>query len=287
MKALTLTALLLAVSLAVFVPVAKGDVGATWDRQAAWGNDAATQTPGGPLNPSPDFAGNPTYGYVWATGSGLNDFNPANRWYAQIGTPMVWDPTWAGGTKKLWAQADDIAPNIRWDLMSQVTSGWTRKNAPVVQWRNPTGSLIGVKVTGRIRVEWFGDDYVVGGNPNVDIAIARITQTGVVHDLATWTINRRNAGWIGGASTGKFINIDDLDITPVYAAVNPSDMIVWSFRTRDFNQGPDTAVRMLDDIVITEVEMSEVPEPLTVGLLACGGLGMLVRRRKRHRSAGK
>jgi len=287
MKTLKLTALLLAASLICAVPVAKAEV--VWDRQADWAADPATTTVNGPGNFTPDFAKNPTYKNVWTTGSGLNDPTASNRWYAQIGTPMVWDPSWAGGTKKLFAQELDTAPNIRWDLMSQVTSGATRMNAPVVQWHNPTDAVIGIKVTGSIDLQWFGWDYVIGGNPTVDVVVSLIGPShGDIQDLATWSVNRRDAEYIPGSSSGRHILLDDLDITPAYAAVGPDDMLVWSLRTRqpDYNQGPDTIVRMLDDITITQVDMSEVPEPLTVGLLLCGGMGMLARRRRRRRMHG-
>jgi len=282
MKLLKLTAMLLAVSLIVSVPMAKGAAFVIWDREADWTSNPDTQSPGGPTNPSPDSGNNPTYNHVWAAGEGL-DGPMADRWYVQPGTPMVWDPEWAGDDEKLvWAQEDDVLPIIRWDMMVQVTSGWTRKNAPVVQWQNPMGATIAVTVTGSFALQWFG---TYGAEPTVDVVVARIgSAPDDVEDLATWTVSRGDATPIEGSETGMSMLLQGLS-TPAFV-VEPDDMIVWSLRTRDFNQGPDTIVRAFDNVVITQVDMGEVvPEPMTVGLLLCGALGLLAKRRRNRRRA--
>lgn len=282
MKALKLTALCLVVSLMMAVPVAKGD--AVWNRQTDWAADPAAESIGGPLNPSPDSAGNPAYKHVWATGTGLDDPTVVNRWYAQPGTPMVWDPSWAGGPRKLWAVANDVAANIRSDLMTQVTTGWTGTYAPMVRWENPTGARMGIKATGTLRLEWYGS-YT--SDPTVDVVIARVgSMPGDIQELKSWSVNYSQAEVIQGSTSGMFFNISDLDITPAYAIVKADDTIVWSLRSRQTAMDFSTSVRLVDtSLILTEVPESEVPEPLTVGLLLCGGVGMLFHRRRSRRSA--
>jgi len=171
MKALKLTALVLAVSLLVSMSTAKG--AAVWNRQIDWG----APTPGpavAPSNPSPDGLGSLTYGHVWSEGTGLDDPDVASRWYAQPGTAMEWDPSWivASGGKKLWAVTDNQAANIRWDLMTQVTSGHTATFAPMVQWHNPSNETMNIEAGGMMRLEWYGDH--ADTDPTVDVVVARV-----------------------------------------------------------------------------------------------------------------
>jgi len=220
----------------------------TWDREADWNF-------GGGPNPALDGSGNPAYRYVWSTGRGLNNPVAADRWYAKNGALMVWDPNWAGGPKSVWAAGNDTPPNIRWDLMTCMTTGdATSTNRPMVQWQSPPGSDWAVTVTGDLSIQWFG---TYTSDPLVDVVIARIGQgAGVIEELATWSVRRSDATPLPSPSTGWSLDISGIATDTIF--VSPTDRIVWSLRSRVANLGGGTSVRMIDNLVVSGSPIQEI-----------------------------
>ena len=139
--------------------------------------------------------------------------------------------------------------------------GFTRGDETEIDfWKNNTTSWTLVRTTGVVD-SWSGDTGQGGTNPGVGGKITLDTISGSV-DLSI-IIDAQGAQWttewlVNGSSKRTF----------TYTTGNPTDLTHVGFGRES------GALGMIDDFSLTVV-----PEPVTIGLLAIGGLGLLRRRR--------
>ena len=249
------------------------DVGFTWNRWADWKPGTTNGSSVG--NPCKDSAGNPVWSYEYykdvPDGSDLNSTHP---WYKLDSSGlMVWDGhTGASGS---WGYQYDNAPFI---FPGPAGLGHVPNNqsyggdhfaiVPLVRWDNPSTIPIRVSLTPgsgfQGRIHW----WPAGTTADLVIARTDASDSGSVHLLYSQTIVKTLA-----QGQNEYFALAALDIENL--ALDPGDDILFSVRARAATTGYTWYSVMLDD----DVNITVVPEPATLSLLALGGLAMMRRRR--------
>jgi hypothetical protein len=247
--------------------------GFVWDRTADWVPGTIEGSTAG--NPCVDAAGNPVWHYQSfrnvPDGAGLGSPNP---WYkTQTIVPLVWD----------WDSYGD-----RWSISAGnpwpcVADGWMNHHAcdyenllysdvPLVTWANPAADPIRVSIKSKpgqspaeFFVGWRGFQPPI---TDVDVAV-------VHHDVSTSTYNLLYGVTVPKPTDNHSVEtvvLDPLEIDDLL--IEPGDEILITARAADDPYGPGF-ITFADG-----VEITVVPEPMTLGLLALGGLVVIRRRRK-------
>jgi len=273
-----------AVLLAVASPMAYAggySPGFVWDVDADWvdrpvGDHGTTNG-----NPSADAMNNPVWGFQYFTnvpvGSGLGATSP---WYERLTTSaMTWDSDHrsAGGR---WASVDDGTPDIIAGWMNHLLNDseyGDYNSVPLLRWTNPCPDPIKVSLKSKegpldFAVGWRGNGEAGGAtSADVDIAV-------VLYDASEATFHQL---YTSSVSKPTDNNLDEnLTLSPLWIEeqdLDPGDQILITARgaSQTFPAAGAQYITFYDGMEITVV-----PEPVTLSLLALGGLAMLRRRRR-------
>ena len=274
-----------AVLLAVVSPMAHATgyvPGFVWDVEADWvvrppGDHGTTNG-----NPSVDALGNPAWGFDYCTnvpaGSSLGSANP---WYkVQTISVMKWDSDfWSSGGR--WASIDDGTPNIIGGWMNHLlnnTEYGSYSSVPLLRWTNPCPDPIKVSLKSKegpldFAMMW-NSNVQAGGAPLVDVDIAVVlfdaSETSY-QELYAVTVSKPTNNNVNEALTLSPLWVEELDLAP-------GDQILITARgtSQTFPPAGAQYITFYDGMEITIV-----PEPATLGLLALGGLALLRRIRRK------
>jgi len=272
-----------AILLGAVSPMAYADdysPGFVWDVAADWvvrppGDHGTTNG-----NPSADAMGNPTWGFEYFTkvpaGSSLGSTSP---WYeVQTVSPLKWDSDfwWSGGR---WATIDDGTPNIVGGWMNHLlndTEYGLYNAVPLLRWTNPCPDPIKVSLKSKegpldFAVGWRGN-VQAGGAASVDVDVAV-----VLYDASEASYQPLYADTVS-KPTGNNLN-ENLTLSPLWVEeldLAPGDQILITARGASQTFPPAGAqwIAFYDGMEITVV-----PAPATLGLLALGGVAVIRRRR--------
>ncbi len=246
------------------------DVGFTWNIFDDWTPGTTDGSSAG--NPMPDAAGNPTWSCEYIAGvpagSGLDSNNP---WYELPSSGlMVWDSHYGAGQ---WMLPNDTPPSNSYTGMWHVCNdqsygGDHYANVPLRRWQNPSDETLAVSLSGG--PDFAGVIHALPTGTILDLVIARTDASNgdSVHLLYSETV-------VKTASEGEdqSFPLTGLDIDNL--VLDPGDDIIFTARSRTRITGYAWAsAGLVDDVNITVV-----PEPATLSMLALGGLAMLRRRR--------
>lgn len=239
--------------------------GFIWQRSVDW--TPGTVHGGTAGNPGPDAMNNPVWNYEYAKGNGLFGANP---WYAQAATPMVWDSAWLGGATSVWSAGNDKLPAIDPGLLYESTlPGWLGdwQNSPVVRWDNPTNVPLIVSVQGRVTVGWTTNAHM-----DVDLVIAEVGAGGT--------------DWLYRQTLSRPTGLDSVTVslTSILPEIEGDGSIILSIRPVSPTDTGQASFVYLNDTNMVIEQISEIPEPATMALLAVGGGIVALRRRRRQRA---
>lgn len=280
----SLTCAVVAVLLAVASPMAYAGgytFGFVWDVQADWVVRVSSDHGTTNGNPSADAMGNPVWGFDYVTnvpaGSGLGSANP---WYeGKTIAAMKWDSDfWSSGGR--WANIDDGTPNIAGGWMNHLlnnTEYGDYSSVPLLRWTNPCPDPIKVSLKSKegpldFAVGWRGN-VQAGGATSVDADIAV-----VLYDVSEASYQELYAVTVSKPTNN---NLDEnLTLSPLWIEELPLDtgdqiLITARGTSQTFPAAGAQYITFYDGMEITVV-----PEPATLSLLALGGLAMLRRRRR-------
>ena len=245
--------------------------GYAWDRSDDWNRAIAAVASGAPtLSPGIDSEGNEAWQYESVQGDGIGG---ANLWYENTGPLMSPDNAWFGTPGALvWSFGDDKLPAVdAFTLYHMANNTWQGlhgvwENMPMVRWLNPTGQVIELDITGTLRVVWANTDEL---SLPVDVAIARVNlTTGDATPLYTLTL----ANTVTGSA---LLEID----VPAVAMASDDSLAITVRASRLAPRG--TYIALHDDLLLVQ-DVSQIPEPGTLALLAMGGVAALRRRRRKR-----
>ena len=246
-------------SAAVYAP------GHVWNRNADWTVRPPSDvgTTGG--NPDDDSQGSLVWSYEYyanvPAGADLDTTDGIASWLAwPAGQLLTWDAAW-WNQPGAWSYGDDISPVIKQDRMDHVYAG--TNHVPVVRWTNPTGESIPVSITSgdQFIMDWRGGARFV--DVDVMIALVDVSLNDAMVPLWSGTFSRPTDGIPLVLPQVALMNVN----------VGAGDQILISHRAT----GPILRGAWLT--FFDDVSIERVPEPMTLSLLAIGGVVLLRRRR--------
>jgi hypothetical protein len=260
MKSGTTQAVALRAALAVFALASvseAGQIGSVYRRSADWVPGTAGQVSGNP-GPTPQQA----WTYEWVSGGSMNSAAP---WYRQAATPMSWDAAWYGQTNVgLWSRGDNGNPPVGQFSMLHNEAASVFNYQPLVRWTDPAPG-VPVNVSGNLVVKWSGR-FGIGRPTDVEVVIAKQNAGRTTTSLLfSQLVIKPNAFPSVGDQVSLPVNITNLSL------LQGESMII----TLRATTAQLSWVQMYDNLNI-----STVPAPAGVGLLAMGGL--VAARRKRR-----
>ncbi len=239
--------------------------GFIWDRSVDYDPGAIPFSPVG--NPNTDAEGNG----VWqmestnAAGDGLGGASP---WYEGATQLQVWDNSWYGGGG-VWARGDNVNPYVnQGSLLHNINPASNWVHIPLVRWLNPIAQGYWIDITGSLTENWRGPG---GQAANIDfeVVIAHLDAETGLYTVLFGDLFEKPTDDTSLESLTKAVSISGVYLTA-------GDQILISHR--GLTSG--SAWPSLNDNL--EFELTEfIPEPATMTLLAFGGMGMLIRRRRR------
>ncbi len=256
--------------------MAQYDVGFTWNRWDDWKPGTSNGSSAG--NPCTDSAGNPVWSNEYINNvpddSGLDSDSP---WYNLPSSGlMVWDGHTGSGA---WGYQYDNAPFI---FPGPYGIGHVPNNesyrgdhfdiVPVVRWDNPSSIPLQVSLTSGPDFKGTINRWPPGTTADLVIARTDASDGGSAHLLYSQTIVKTLS-----QGQNEYFALPALDIENL--ALDPGDDILFSVRAREATTGYTWYSVMLND----DVNITVVPEPVTMMILAAG-LPLLLKRRRCVRS---
>lgn len=256
--------------------------GFVWDVAVDW----VVRPPGdhGTTNGNPlvDAMGNPVWGFDYFTNVPVgSDLGSTNPWYkVQTITTMTWDSDfWSSGGR--WVNIDDGTPHITTGWMNHLLNNTTYgsySSVPLLRWTNPCPDPIKVSLKSKegpldFAMMW-NSNVEAGGAPLVDVDIAVVlydASEASYQPLYAVPVSKPTNNNVNEALTLSPLWIEELDL-------DPGDQIFITARgvSQTYPSAGAQYVTFYDGMEITII-----PEPATLGLLAVGALAVIRRRRRK------
>ncbi len=236
-----------------------------WQRGVDW---TPGLTQGGTVNnPGPAAGGSFVWKYESVTGGGtLSSLDP---WYRHERTLLKWDEQWWNTGAGAWSAGDNFSPPVMQDRIIHNLHTTTFQHTPVVSWVNPLGDGAEIEVTGSLTLRWTGSGGL-GFPVDVDVIIAfDDASSGQITPLFAGTYSKPNAG----------PSINDQVVIPIVLSgpvtFDDGDALLVSHRGHSAFGPVGMWVTVFDDVNLTMV-----PSPGSLVLLAAAGLVIGFRRRR-------
>lgn len=231
--------------------------GYTWNRFDNWAADGS--------NPAV-VNGTPIWKYeaiVAAPNSGLGTANP---WYTQPTTSMIWDSSWFGGASGAFALGNDVNPPIFRNRLTHNVHVDEFNKVPLVRWMRPSNVTDPtVSIQGSLTLTWTGLNAKAQANI-VDLVVGRTSALGVSSVLFSRTASKPTNN-----DTAESITFA-VDLKSV--SLNPGESIFITHRAQSSYTPNGSWINLVDNLNITAV-----PAPGSLALVALAGLGAARRRR--------
>jgi len=196
-------------------------VGMDWQRQQDYTKAEQEGEPSVATMDSPWY-------YTWGNAS-------PDQWDVNASSPLIWQSTWFGHARGVWAQYTDRLPLVEQKNLNISLNPPKSIAACYVRWKNPSSKTIKVKLDASLKVSWHGSD----GSSSIPLQIAVFTLN---KGEASAELYNQSVTDQGSPQTNVSIDLSDIQLAS-------GDEIIIGFKGEEL-PGGNRYISVADDISI-------------------------------------
>lgn len=174
--------------------------------------------------------------YTWGTAA-------PDQWDVNTSTPLIWQLTWFGHSRGVWAQQTDRLPIVEQKTLNISLNPPKSTAACYLRWKSPSNKTAKLKIEATLKLSWHGGDGSNAGNAPLQIVVFVLGKDGTQGA----ELFSQSVADSGSPQTEVTIDLSDIQVAL-------GDDIVFGFKPEEL-PGGNRYVTVADDISIQLVEI--------------------------------